>query len=142
MLFRSKDDELGGYIGKERLIRLGICAGVFALTWGLYWLLARYFGNQTLAQVDVFQMAIFIGLMFAVGVAVSVGACELEVGQSFLHYAIYFVATFLLALLAGFPLAEPFSTNPNELRLGTPKGSPKLTLPTQSNPNAPPADRD
>jgi len=133
-----KDDELGGYIGKERLIRLGICAGVFALTWGIYWLLAYYFGNRVLAQVDTLQMAILVAIMFGLGIAVSVGACELEVGQSFLHYAVYFVATLLLALLAGVQLAEPFSSNSDDALLGVPKGSQKVLLPQQpATPNTP-----
>ncbi len=124
-----KDDELGGYIGKERLIRLGVCAAVFVLTWGLYWLLSYYFGNSVLAQTDVMTMAILFALMFAAGVGASLGTCELEVGQAFLHYAIYFVATFLLAMLAGVPLAAPFSSNPDEPLLGVPKGSSKMYLP-------------
>ncbi|MCE2785821.1 MAG: hypothetical protein LW699_13180 [Pirellula sp.] len=133
-----KDDELGGYIGKDRLVRLGICAGVFALTWGVYWLLASYFGNRVLAQVDTLQMSIFVLIMFGLGIAVSVGSCELEVGQSFLHYAIYFVATLLLAFLAGLPLAAPFSKDSDDAMLGLPKGSQKILLPTQpTNPPVP-----
>lgn len=125
-----KDDELGGYIGKERWIRLGICAGVFAGTWGLYWFLAWYFGNRTLADVEPLQMGIFLGLMFALGIAVSVGACELEVGQSFLHYSIYFVATFLLALIAGAELAQPLSSKPRTDAYGVPTRPGSVPLPT------------
>ena len=139
-----KDDELGGYIGKERLVRLGVCALVFVLTWGLYWFLSYYFGNSVLAQTDVVQMSIFIVLMFAAGIGASLGTCELEVGQSFLHYAIYFIATLLLAILAGVPLASPFSANPDEPMLGLPKGSSKMILPGSPGgpnvvPNAPAA---
>jgi hypothetical protein len=90
---------------------------------------AYYFGNRVLAQVDTLQMAILIAIMFGLGVAVSIGSCELEVGQSFFHYAIYFVATILLALLAGVELAEPFSKNPNDPMIGLPKGSQKVLLP-------------
>jgi hypothetical protein len=126
-----KDDELGGYIGKERLVRLGLCAGVFALTWGVYWLVAYYFGNRVLAQVDTLQMAILVAIMFGMGIVVSIGSCELELSQSFLHYAIYFVATLLLALMAGVQLAEPFANNPDDPLIGLPKGSQKVLLPQQ-----------
>lgn len=120
-----KDDELGGYIGNERWIRLGVCAAAFAGTWGLYTLLAYYFGNKTLADVETLQMAIFLALMFGLGIAVSVGACELEVGQSFLHYSIYFVATLLLALIAGVELAQPLSSQSRTDAYGIPtKGGP------------------
>jgi hypothetical protein len=104
-----KDDELGGYIGRERWVRLGACAAVFAGTWGLYAFLAYYFGNRTLADVEPIQMAIFLALMFGLGIAVSVGACELEVGQSFLHYSIYFIVTVILALIAGVEIAQPLA---------------------------------
>jgi hypothetical protein len=125
-----KDDELGGYIGKERWIRLGICAAVFAGTWGLYTLLAYYFGNKTLADVETLQMAIFLALMFGLGIAVSIGACELEVGQSFLHYAIYFVATLLLALIAGVELAQPLSSQSKSDAYGIPTRPGSVQLPS------------
>jgi hypothetical protein len=35
----------------------------------------------------------------------------------------------LLAILAGVPLASPFSANPDEPMLGLPKGSSKIVLP-------------
>jgi hypothetical protein len=124
-----KDDELGGYIGKERWIRLGICALAFASTWGLYALLAYYFGNRKLADVETLQMAIFLALMFGLGVAVSVGACELEVGQSFLHYSIYFVATLVLALIAGVELAQPLSSQSKTDAYGIPTRPGSVQLP-------------
>lgn len=135
-----KDDELGGYVGRERWIRLGICAGVFVATWGLYWFLAYYFGNRRLADVESFQMAILIGLMFAAGVTVSIAACELEAGQAFLHYAIYFVATLLLALIAGAELAQPFSSQSPSDILGLPKQNSTILLPTSPQSQPPPAD--
>ncbi len=116
-----KDDELGGYVGKERWVRLGICAAVFAATWGIYTGLAYYFGNRTLADVEPIQMAIFLALMFGLGVAVSMGACELEAGQSFLHYTIYFVVTLVLASIAGVELAQPLSSQKGIDRFGLPQ---------------------
>jgi hypothetical protein len=132
-----KDDELGGYIGKERWIRVGICSAVFAVTWGLYWFLSYYFGNKSLGEIDTIQMAIFIGIMFAAGVGASLGTCELEAGQAFLHYSIYFVATLLLALIAGVPLAQPISgANPKD-PYGLPKPSAPILLPANPNPTPP-----
>jgi hypothetical protein len=121
-----KEDELGGYVGKERWIRLGVCAAVFAFTWGLYWFLSYYFGNKSLADIDALQLMIFVGLMFAAGIGASLGACELEVGQSFFHYAIYFLATLILALLAGVPLAEPILGGSAPDPYGLPKQNIKL----------------
>ena len=104
------DDELEEYSGKERSARVGVCALIFAVTWGLYWFLAIYFGNKTLADVDAVQFAIYLGIMFVVGSLGSLVAMDLAFGQALLHYAMYFTVTFLLALLAGVQISEPMSS--------------------------------
>jgi hypothetical protein len=103
------DDELGEYSGQERLLRVGVCALVFAISWGVYWFLAYYLGNKRLADVDATQFAIFIAVMFVIGTLGSLASMELEVGQSLMHYAMFFSVTFLLALLMGVPMAEPIA---------------------------------
>ena len=104
------DDELEEYSGKERTTRVGICALVFSLTWGVYWFLAYYMGNKTMADVESIPFAIFLGVIFVVGTLGSLIAMDLDIGQALLHYAMYFVVTFLLALIAGVQLAEPMSS--------------------------------
>jgi len=104
------DDELEEYSGKERSARVGVCALIFAVTWGLYWFLAIYFGNKTLADVDAVQFAIYLGIMFVVGSLGSLVAMDLAFGQALLHYAMYFAVTFLLAMLAGVQISEPMSS--------------------------------
>ncbi len=104
------DDELEEYSGKERSARVGVCALIFAVTWGLYWFLAFYFGNKTLADVDAVQFAIYLGIMFVVGSLGSLVAMDLAFGQALLHYAMYFTVTLLLAILAGVQLSEPMSS--------------------------------
>ncbi|MEI7461345.1 MAG: hypothetical protein WCK15_18200 [Pirellula sp.] len=103
------DDELAEYSGRERLARVGSCAAVFAISWGLYWFLASYLGNKKLADIDSIQFAIFVLIMFAVGTIGSVLTMELEFGQSLMHYSMYFGVTFLLVLLMGLQIAEPLS---------------------------------
>jgi len=105
------DDELQEYSGKERLARVGICAVVFVVTWCLYWFLALYMGNKTLSDVDSIQLTIFIAVMFVVGTLGSAAAMDLEFGPSLMHYAMYFVVTFLLAMVAGAQIAEPLSNS-------------------------------
>jgi hypothetical protein len=133
-----KDDELGGYIGKERWIRLGTCAVVFAGAWGVYTLLAYYFGNRTLADIEPIQMAIFLAIMFGLGVAVSVGACELEIGQSFLHYSIYFVVTLVLAIIAGVELAQPLASQSKSDIYGVPSRVRTAPMPAKPDSTAKP----
>jgi hypothetical protein len=112
------DDELAEYSGQERLTRVGICALVFAVSWGLYWFLAYYMGNKTLADIDSIQFAVFLAVMFGFGTIGSLACMELEFSQSLMHYGMYFGATFLLAMIAGVQIAEPLS-----------KGGPKPDFP-------------
>ncbi len=104
------DDELEEYSGQERSARVGVCALVFALTWGLYWFLAYYMGNKTLADVEPIPFAVFLAIMFVAGTLGSLVAMDLDVGQALLHYSMYFVVTFLLAAIAGAPISEPLSS--------------------------------
>ena len=103
------DDELEEYSGKERSGRVGICALIFSVTWGLYWFLAYYMGNKTLADVDSVQFVMFLAVMFVGGTLGSLVAMELDFGQALLHYAMYFVVTFVLAMIAGVQISEPLS---------------------------------
>ena len=104
-----RDDELGGYMGNELHIRVAACAAIFSVTWGLYWFLAYYFGNTTLATVSSLSFALYLAVMIGVGTVASLAALELEFAQSLLHYVLYLGATLLLALLCGVELAEPLS---------------------------------
>jgi len=128
------DDELEEYTGKERSTRVGVCALIFASTWGLYWLLAYYMGNKTMADVEPIPFAIFLAVMFIAGTLGSLAAMDLDVSQALLHYAMYFVVTILLAVIAGAPISEPMSSGksnspyptikPGALTPGNLKGSP------------------
>jgi hypothetical protein len=104
-----RDDELGGYMGNELYVRLAACSVIFAVTWGLYWLLAYYFGNNTLSTVSGLSFAAFLVAMVGVGTAGSLASLELEFAQSLMHYILYLIATFMLAWLCGVELAEPLA---------------------------------
>lgn len=105
-----RDDELEGYSGEEYLIRAAICSVLFAMTWLIYWGLGVYFGADTLAEIDTMSMAIFVAVMFGVGLTVSLTTFELEFGQAALHYLAYFAICFLLAMLMGVEMGEPLAT--------------------------------
>lgn len=129
-----RDDELGGYMGKELTLRVASCAGVFSVTWGLYWFLAYYLGNKTLADIDGISFAIFLAIMIVVGTFASLLSLELEFAQSLLHYVLYLGITFVLALLAGTTLAEPLSGAPKKKKMYDIPGLPDVALPTQTQP--------
>ena len=128
------DDELEEYSGKERSARVGVCALIFAVTWGLYWFLAFYMGNKTLADVDSIQFAIFLGTMFVVGTLGSMAAMELDFGQALLHFSMYFAVTFLLAIISGVQLSEPMSSGKSKTPYPTVNKQLKVQGKTQTPP--------
>lgn len=133
------DDELGTYVGQELINRVAICAGVFAVTWGLYWLVSYYLGSKTLADVDGIQFAISVLVMFTAGALVSMAVFELEIGQAVMHYGLYFFVTFLLALIAGATLCEPLSNAKPKSQFdipGLPPVQPAVPPTTSSSGNA------
>ncbi len=105
-----RDDELEGYDGQEYWIRTAICSVLFAATWLIYTGLAYYFEFDSLAEIDTTTMAIYVAVMFGIGLGISLVSFELEVFQAFLHYAAYFAICFILAMIMGVELAEPLST--------------------------------
>lgn len=113
-----RDDELGGYMGNELNVRVAACAAVFSVTWGLYWFLAYYLGNPTLATVSGLFFAVFLAVMIGVGTIGSLVSLELEFAQSLLHYVLYLGATLLLAILCGVELAEPLSSSESKPKPG------------------------
>ncbi len=122
-----RDDELEGYTGREYLVRTAICSLVFSLTWLLYYAIALYLDNKSLADVPVIQMAVLMVGMIAIGTVASLATLELEFGQAAMHYLTYFAATFFLCLIMGIELAEPLAKpNPNAK---TPTNQPMLRPP-------------
>ncbi len=113
-----RDDELGGYMGNELNIRVAACAAIFSATWGLYWFLAYYLGNATLATVSGLFFAVLLVVMAGVGTVGSLASLELEFAQSLLHYVLYLGATLLLAIMCGVELAEPLSSGETKPKPG------------------------
>jgi hypothetical protein len=125
------DDELEGFRGRPLWIRCGICSLVFAMIWGLYAVVPAYIsGYSSMAEISGLDMVIFLPIMIAIGAAVSVATLELEVVQGVLHYMFYFGVTFVLAWLAGTPLASPLAGD--AASTGAPR--PAVTSPSQPGP--------
>lgn len=124
------DDELEGFTGKQLLVRVGVGSLVFAATWGIYALVPIYlFEHASTAEISGLQMAVFIAVMIALGTVASILIFELEVMQGMLHYMFYFAITFLLAWLAGTPLAEPLSNGANSAARPPAARPPAVTTP-------------
>ena len=128
-----RDGELAGYAGKELWLRILVCTAVFPATWGVYVFLSRYFENPTLGDTPIIQLSMFVTAMAAIGTFTALAVFELEMGQAFLHYVLYFTVTVVLALILGIELGEPFK------KASTEGASPAATGhdPAASNPSVP-----
>ncbi len=127
------DDELEGYTGKQLVTRIAIGALIFAGTWAIYAFVPAYlFEYQSTAEITGLQMVVLIAIMIVVGTVASILIFELEVLQGMLHYMFYFAITFILAWLAGTPLAEPLSNGAKSV------APPKIQSPAAD--NAPPSE--
>lgn len=137
------DDELEGFQGKSLMIRCCIGALAFAATWAIYAFIPAYlFEYTSTAQIGGFEMVLFVAVMIGLGTVAAVLIFELELLQGMLHYMFYFAITFVLAWLAGTPLAEPLSGD-EDARPVAPSISAPTTEPASPAapaPASPPAD--
>ncbi|RMF39509.1 MAG: hypothetical protein D6753_13645 [Planctomycetota bacterium] len=104
-------DEIEGFAWRELLVRTSLCSAIFAGLWGLYAYLPRYLTERaSMAEISGIELAVYVPIMIAIGAAIAVLTLELEVMQGVALYIFYFAITFLLAWIAGVPLARPFAS--------------------------------
>lgn len=92
-----RDDELEPYRGMDLAIRVAACAAVYALLWGLYWLVFAYLGVYPSWQILCFVVPV----MVAIGAFTAQVSLDLEFGAGALHYTMYLAATVLMRVLMG-----------------------------------------
>ena len=125
------------------MIRVGVCALIFALAWGVYaWVPQYVSGYDSMAEISVLEMAILIPIIMAIGAAAAALALELEVSQGIMLYMLYFALTFGLAWLAGSPLgsALPGNAKVNPPARVAPSGTDPAATPATVAPAKPPAE--
>lgn len=102
----ARDSELAPYVGRELRNRVLICSVIFAALWLLYAFIPSYLLELDAAsEMSFVWFGIIFCVMLAIGAFVSVGAFELEFANGLAHAGLYLIATLLLAVLAGIPLA-------------------------------------
>lgn len=105
-----RESELQGFSGRELLVRAAICGMVYAITWGIYWLIPKYLMDQgTLGETSLIMASIMLIVMIIIGSIAAVLALELETGAAVFHYLLYLTATIILAVVSGLALAEPLA---------------------------------
>lgn len=93
-----RNDELEPYRGSSLILRVVICAGMYAFLWGVFAFLSNYlFQGDPQPPHMVFVGPALVG---AGGVA-ALATLDLEYGNGCIHYGFYLVVCVLLRLLMG-----------------------------------------
>jgi hypothetical protein len=108
--FFLHESELEGYTGKEAWVRSAICGGVYALTWGIYWLIPQYLlENATMAENSLLTASLLLLVMMVIGTITAILAFELENFAGVMHYMLYLSITLTLTIIAGTAIAQPLA---------------------------------
>lgn len=103
----ARDQELEPFRGKELWARIAICSLLFAGLWLLYaWVPAYVMDYKSVSEMPIGAVAVALAAIVAVGSTISVITFEFEFTGGLVHCALYFIATLLLALLAGIPMFQ------------------------------------
>jgi hypothetical protein len=93
---------------------------VYAITWGIYWLIPKYLMDLgTLGETSLIMASIMLIAMIIIGSIAAVLALELETGAAVFHYLLYLTATIILAVVSGLALAEPLAKPSKNAAPGT-----------------------
>ena len=121
----ARDSELAGYEGTELRNRVAVASLLLPATWLLYWLLPGYlFDLDYPSQMSLVWFGIMMALMLGVGGIISTATFELEYLNGVIHAGLYIVATLLLAVIAGIPLAGQPTSDPYDQVYRTERSGP------------------
>jgi len=101
--FFLRDEELGGYTGKELWIRSSIAGMVHALCWLAF---------SYLRPVEIYEWFYMLPPLIAIGGAASYFALDLDFFSGVMNFCFYLVVTVLLAMVAGISLLGDGGTEP------------------------------
>ena len=94
-----RNDELEPYTGKDLWIRGGICALIYAATWGIH----AYLGWRGVYgdSFELHHALIALTAMIVPGALAGLATLDLDGFSAAIHYGFYLVATVLLRLIMG-----------------------------------------
>ena len=92
-----REKELDPYRGRSLLMRTLICASVYAVLWGVRWLLPAE------VTAEMWQWLYIAPIFFFAGSVAAQATLDLDWGPGAVHYSLYILVTTLLRWLAGLP---------------------------------------
>jgi hypothetical protein len=92
-----RNQELEPYQGSELLVRVAICAAVYAGLWGAIWALQHFLVGDS-AAMEAWHWVALAAPPLVIGSLTAFGTLDLDVGSGFFHYALYLGVCVLLRL--------------------------------------------
>lgn len=96
-----RDDELEPHRGAGLWIRIGTCALVYAILWGLVVLVRMYVFEGD--EFEIVHMVVIVPIMVAIGSFAAYASLDLEFGTAAIHYGMYLAVTVILRLIMSLP---------------------------------------
>jgi hypothetical protein len=95
---------LAGYIGTTLYIRIGICALVYVLLWGIWSLLLRgLWGFEPGVAIDLPWLVAIVPALIGVGALASFATLDLDYTTAAFHYGLYLGICVLLRVIMHLP---------------------------------------
>lgn len=96
-----RNDELEAYEGSELWTRVGICALVYAILWGVLWAIKHY-GNIG-ASAEIYEIGVILAILVVAGAVASLATLDLDGLSAAMHYGMYLGITIVLRLIMNLP---------------------------------------
>jgi hypothetical protein len=96
-----RNDELEPYKGSEFLVRTAICSVAYALLWGVYWFVPIEYRD---VSTDMMMTSVVVIPFLLVGAGTAFASLDLDFGNGFFHYVLYFSVCIVCRLLLGWPV--------------------------------------
>jgi hypothetical protein len=93
-----RDQELGGYKGREMWVRAAICGTVYAVLWGLYAALP-----SAIFTGEAYEWLFLAPLVISIGAGAAFSTFDLDFGTAALHYCFFLLVTLLLRSAIALP---------------------------------------
>ncbi len=95
-----RNQELEPHRGGSLWIRTTICGAVFALLWGVYFLIKVQLFE---GDVELFHLVFIVPALAGIGGFAAMASLDLDYFSGVLHYGFYLTVTVMLRLLMGLP---------------------------------------
>lgn len=98
-----RDDELEPHRGRELAFRVAACGLVYAILWGVCYLIAYYGLGLQSGELEVVHVSFLLPILVALGSFTAYVSLDFDFSIGAVHYALYLAVTVILRLVMDLP---------------------------------------